>query len=157
MQDMIGDYGDYLDSLKEFPELREQRVSYFARFVEAKRYATHLKFPHVVTLRGDYPSHDEIEAACWDRFGPRDGPCTHYEFTENVRCEITAKLRQDNPDWFDVAVPDHSHEGVWTTLWLQKTGYDYGYQDYCFSDLADKQRFLTLFNSQGHCLLWNKQ
>ena len=40
------------------------------------------------------------------------------------------KHRKDAPG-------EHSHWGVWRAYFVTKTGYDYGYQDFCFKNLED--------------------
>ena len=41
---------------------------------------------------------------------------------------------------------DHSHKGTWTTLYLCKTGYDYGYQDFCFKNEEDAVYFKLIWD-----------
>lgn len=41
---------------------------------------------------------------------------------------------------------DHSHKGVWKTLWLEKTGYDYGFQDYGFKNPEDAFYFKLIWD-----------
>jgi len=36
---------------------------------------------------------------------------------------------------------DHCHWGIWTSHFVCKTGYDYGYEDYCFKNISDAVYF----------------
>jgi hypothetical protein len=45
-------------------------------------------------------------------------------------------------DCFDGRLEPHSHEGTWTIFWLTKTGYDYGFGDFCFSSEEQMQVFI---------------
>lgn len=49
-------------------------------------------------------------------------------------------------DWEEKAfkdVEEHSHVGVWCSMWLGKTGYDYGFSEYYFQNESDRDRFLA--------------
>jgi hypothetical protein len=52
---------------------------------------------------------------------------------------------EDHPD----APGDHSHKGRWKTVWLRKTGYDYGYQDYCFKNAEDAMFFKIFWDEDA--------
>lgn len=52
------------------------------------------------------------------------------------------KTRFDAPD-------DHSHWGTWTSFFVCKTGYDYGYKDYCFKNLEDAFYFKLMWAEEA--------
>jgi len=60
---------------------------------------------------------------------------------ENKIADILANMLE----WDDWSSYPHSHIGIWTNRWLGKTGYDYGFQDYCFKNLSDAIIFKTLY------------
>lgn len=102
------------------------------------RKSIHDKFPHIVTVQGDYGYFDLAEAWLWDNFGPSDGKCLDY-CSEYPRCPLAFPLDEEG---FSSKPEPHSHEGVWTMHWLRKTGYDYGFGDFCFKDLESKEKFI---------------
>lgn len=44
---------------------------------------------------------------------------------------------------------DHSHNGIWSTLFLAKTGYDYGYQDFYFRNPEDAVYFKIMWDEKN--------
>ena len=51
------------------------------------------------------------------------------------------KARPDKPE-------EHSHKGIWTGYFVVKTGYDYGYQDYCFRNPEDAFYFKIIWDGE---------
>lgn len=45
---------------------------------------------------------------------------------------------------------DHSHRGVWKSHYVIKTGYDYGYQDFCFRNLDDAIHFKLTWEGEAN-------
>lgn len=43
----------------------------------------------------------------------------------------------------------HSHWGVWTSIFFLKTGYDYGYCDFCFKNVEDAVYFKIMNSEQA--------
>ena len=52
------------------------------------------------------------------------------------------KTRLDDPG-------DHSHWGIWTSFFICKTNYDYGYEDYCFKNLEDAFYFKLIWAEEA--------
>jgi hypothetical protein len=52
---------------------------------------------------------------------------------------------------------DHEHEGEWSFLWIGKTGYDYGYGEYCFENERDRDSFLAAFSTFTWSEDWDKE
>lgn len=125
----------------------ESGTSMVKRYLEGERVLeredTRRSFPYVVTVESDYPSMDDAEAFCWNMFGPRNGECAQTD-SECPVCPlvINAKTKKLDEDGF-IDVEDHSHIGVWTMFWISKTGYDYGFADFCFKDESDMNIFAT--------------
>jgi hypothetical protein len=83
-------------------------------------------FPHAVILQVAYPELDFANRWCWQQFGPAHGECLE-SYSEYPACNLP------HP---------HNHEGKWFTNWLEKTDYDFGYNEWCFSRREEKNRFL---------------
>lgn len=41
---------------------------------------------------------------------------------------------------------DHCHKGTWRSYYIIKTGYDYGYQDFCFKNIEDAIYFKLIWD-----------
>lgn len=52
------------------------------------------------------------------------------------------ETRLDAPD-------KHSHWGVWTSFFITKTGYDYGYEDFCFKNHEDAVYFKLMWAEEA--------
>lgn len=140
--------------LYEWTPTDEQRAkgSVDCRFRdEAVREERKKRFPYSVIVECNYPEMDFAIRWTWNWLGPRDGRChesgSEYPACELVKATETVKSGTDqegNPwSYKEYAnVPDHAHSGVWSALWLGKTGYDYGYMEFYFSSEADLQKFV---------------
>lgn len=82
---------------------------------------------------GPRPSHDDEEL--WDKWQEQSNVIINEHFK-------MVDARIDAPG-------DHSHWGVWRTLWLGKTGYDYGYQDYYFKNVEDAMFFKIMWDEHA--------
>jgi hypothetical protein len=122
------------------------------------REETHRSFPHIVVLEGVYPEHDFAQRWAWQNFGPQDGKCQDH-YSEYPGCPLVLETKQvvtgsdhQGNAWSENVYKDpgeHSHEGKWKTFWLGKTGYDYGFCEYCFKDEADKDKFFAAWETFG--------
>lgn len=79
------------------------------------------------------------------------GPRPEYEDKEkwDIWQEGVHKIISDHYDKIHDMLDcpgEHSHKGVWETLWLEKTGYDYGFQDYGFKNLEDAFHFKLIWD-----------
>lgn len=124
---------------------------------ETKRNAFKVNFPFAVIMEGAYPEHDYVSRWCWQNIGSCDGECHEGEHSEYTGCPVVLATEHvvtgwyntkdgKRVDWEDVAyndVEDHSHVGNWCSLWLGKTGYDYGFTEYYFQTESDRDRFLA--------------
>jgi len=119
-----------------------------------------LPFPYSAVLEGYYPEHDYAVRWCWQNFGPPRGICTDWH-SEYPACPLvlateyveTGTLRnEDGTDTPKKRVRykdpgEHKHEGVWSSLWLGKTDYDYGFREYAFAREEDREQFLSAFRT----------
>lgn len=86
-----------------------------------------LRFPYTVMLEVAFPELDFINRWCWLHFGPMDGECLE-KYSEYRSCA------EDTP---------HQHTGKWTSHWFVKTEYDFGFNEWHFSEEADRDLLLT--------------
>lgn len=129
-----------------------------------------VRFPYSVVATGIYPEHDYACRWCWQNIGPEDGPCSawHSEYpgcplvleTERVE-RVTGTDKSGNVVTWErkeYANPgEHRHEGPWSFLWLGKTGYDFGYGEYCFADEADRANFIAAFPTFTWSEAWDRE
>lgn len=105
------------------------------KLLKDKRQLLLSSFPYSTVIEGVYEEHDGLSRFCWNEFGPKDcakcpGPyygCNYYP------------LNKEDEDEF----PPHSHSGNWTSLWLGKFGYDFGYEEYFFRFEVNRDCFLA--------------
>jgi hypothetical protein len=130
--------------------------------VDKNRAEREEKLPFVQVVEGAWPEYDVATRWCWQRFGPKDGPCGEY-CSEYPACPqvLATKYLEEKPaymsdeDWEDEwhdgyrNPGDHSHEGSWTTLHFSKTGYDYGVGEYRFANEADRDAFAIVVEGLG--------
>jgi hypothetical protein len=115
-----------------------------------------VRFSYSVVATGIYPEHDYACRWCWQNISPADGWCIDW-YSEYPTCPLVMETehmergtRTDKSgevlscEWKRYANPgEHRHEGQWSFLWLGKTGYDYGYGEYCFTREGDRVNFLA--------------
>ena len=66
--------------------------------------------------------------------------------------KITGKLIDEHFEMIEARLDtprEHSHKGVWRSFFVVKTGYDYGYQDYCFKNLEDAFYFKLMWDEEN--------
>lgn len=85
-----------------------------------------IRFPCSALLLLSYPEMDFANRWCWGEFGPINGECREYQ-SEYPGCNLTYP---------------HSHDGIWTAVWLLKVDYDYGYNEWYFRDDKCLERFI---------------
>ena len=88
-------------------------------------------FPYTVILQMVYPELDFANRWCWQQFGPAQGDCQQYS-SEYPACREEGR---------------HAHQGRWMTHWLAKTDYNFGFNEWCFSNKADQDRFVAFVPS----------
>jgi hypothetical protein len=97
----------------------------------ADRIQRLIRFPHSVMLKVSLPELDYADRWCWQQFGPCDGECKqrHSEYPACSRTEL------------------HSHIGRWTSHWFVKTDYNFGFNEWYFSQRADQDLFLAIVDN----------
>ena len=116
------------------------------------------RFPSSTVLEGHYPEHDYAVRWCWQNISPCHGTCSewHSEYpacplvltTENVEHGTLKDRNGKETPWKRISYAnpgEHEHEGVWCSIWLGKTDYDYGFREYCFANEIDREQFLSAF------------
>ena len=109
----------YLANEEDSPEGRDAEIR--------EREDRLRRFPYSVMLELAYPELDYAHRWCWQRFGPRDGPCRQKD------SEYKACLDET----------EHPHTGKWASYWYVKTDYDFGYNEFYFAGQADRDLFLA--------------
>ncbi len=84
------------------------------------------RYPYSVILTLAFPEVDFANRWCWQNFGPEDGECHQYA-SEYPACSIKGS---------------HHHLGSWMSYWIEKTEYNFGFNEWCFRDAADRDSFL---------------
>ena len=83
-------------------------------------------FPYPFALELSYPELDFANRWCWEQFGAANGECVD-RHSEYRSCMI------EEP---------HQHEGRWLTYWHDKTGYNFGLNEWYFAQDGDRERFI---------------
>ena len=152
----------YEDEKERYERVKKTHPQYYDRYSKdliekvMNRNKIHKDFNYKVVLKGFFPEHDFASRWCWLNIGPCDGKCVeqHSEYpgcplvlaTETI---VKGSYKDKNGiehQWErkDYKAPgEHFHEGVWRGNWLGKTGYDYGYGEFCFKNESDMERFIA--------------
>lgn len=67
--------------------------------------------------------------------------------------EMSTKLIEDHFAMVKTkkdAPKEHNHIGTWRTFYIVKTGYDYGYEDFCFKNKAEAIHFKMIWNGENN-------
>ncbi len=139
--------------------------------IQKERREVWKEFPYVITVAADHYQVDEVTNICRENFGDRHGQCwwTECEYSFDVWYEenkfndkldkiekldkgqgLTKAAKVLSDEYWEMIEErvdkpgEHWHKGVWTTNYLTKTGYDYGYDDFCFKNEVDWLKFLFL-------------
>ncbi|WP_417392522.1 hypothetical protein [Gimesia sp.] len=83
-------------------------------------------FPYPVMLELSFPELDYANRWCWQHFGPSHGEC----FQKHSLYPMCAA---DFP---------HCHIGSWSSRWFVKTDYDFGFNEWYFSNASERELFL---------------
>lgn len=122
------------------------------------------KFPYTAVVEGIYPEHDFSHRWCWQKFGSPEYKQCHEYGSEYPACSLVLATEyietgsykdKDGVEhtWKEKRykeVEKHSHTGTWTTVWLGKTGYDYGFSEYYFLNEADRDAFVKEVPNFGY-------
>lgn len=71
----------------------------------------------------------------------------HSEWSSTI---INVHFEIINEGYFFDQPGDHCHKGVWISRFIVKTGYDYGYQDYCFKSGEDAMYFKIIWDEEAN-------
>jgi hypothetical protein len=121
---------------------------------EDKRAEAISKFPYTIVVESSYPVLDYAHRWCWQNFGPYECKecgehCSEYPACPKVLAIQEYKIKKSYTkdgvvheyDFHTRNPGKHGHEGIWTTVWLGKTGYDYGFSEYYFEKEEDRDKF----------------
>ena len=148
----ISNFEEYITNLEKKEDIYHWPLKdYKDKNGELIRQKVHERFPFVVTCEGDYYENEEIKSWLWRKIGPRDGQCEEeYYPPDLVNCPIFKEAEEDCDGFWKTKegdlVPVHNHQGIWTTCWLTKTGYDYGFVDFCFLHEEHMQMLVEKLN-----------
>lgn len=127
------------------------------------------KFPYSVVAEGEHAEHDYAARWCWQNIGPKNGRCDNYNSTYPA-CPLVLETEyiehgvvklpdgtQQSREWKSYRDPGaHQHQGDWTSLWLSKTGHDYGFNIFFFAHQQDYARFLAAFPTFTWDASWDR-
>jgi len=130
---------------------------------QERRDAILKRFPYSAIVEGHYPEGDTATRWCWQQFGPMNcEECYDYSSeypgcplvlaTEYTETGVYKDKNGEEHRWQEKRYkkPEkHNHEGIWEIIWLGKTGYDYGFYEFCFKNEADRDKFLEAAPSFG--------
>jgi hypothetical protein len=121
---MLADFETFLNEV--YPA--DNANSATARTSEIEERKTRLAaFPYSVILQLSYPQMDFATRWCWQQFGPARGECEQSS-SEYPACHDKSR---------------HVHDGGWSTYWLAKTDYNFGFNEWLFVQQADRDKFLA--------------
>lgn len=135
----------------------EEFLTHDKTWNEEARTEALIKFPYTAVVEGCYPEGDVSHRWCWQQFGPPECKQCYDYASEYPACpmvlaieEYIIKKSYKDKDGkvheydFHTREPEkHGHEGTWTTVWLGKTGYDYGFTEYYFLNEVDRDKFIV--------------
>jgi hypothetical protein len=122
---------------------------------EARKIAI-IKYPYTAVVEGCYPENDFSHRWCWQKFGSPEckqcyDHCSEYPacslvlVTEYIETGTYKDMNGTEHEWKEKRYKEpekHGHDGTWTTVWLGKTGYDYGFTEYYFLNEVDRDAFV---------------
>lgn len=92
---------------------------------------------------------EEIDRLYDEIAGPR--PDRKKKRAWNKWQKITGKIIDEHFEMIEKRIDkpgEHWHKGIWTGYFVVKTGYDYGYQDYCFKNPEDAFYFKIIWDGE---------
>lgn len=140
----LSNFEEYLEYLDSKPDAYRWPKKNLTPEKEKRRKEIHKEFPFFATTEGNYLEHDALCSWLWENFGPRHGLCEEHAYDDEevkIHCPIVLDHKRDS-EGERLDLEEHSHEGVWTTFWCGKTGYDYGFNDFCFSTKEMMEKFI---------------
>ena len=116
---ILSSFDDYLNGTDDAPEDVAGQRSFRSDILA--------RFPNAVMLQVAFPELDFANRWCWNNFGPAEGNCSQKDSRYRV-CDVETQ---------------HSHAGNWATHWFVKTEYDFGFNEWYFSDRSHFDLFLA--------------
>ncbi len=123
----LSNFEEYLN--KEYLIGRENKEEYLNHKI-VERNKILLDFPYSVILKLFYQQIDFADWLLWQILGDKYGYCNQ-EQSDIPACKITGK---------------HKHNGVWTSFWLAKTDYDYGFNEWFFKNKEDCNILISILS-----------
>lgn len=123
----------YSLALTTFEEFLEDYPHTFCEETLKEINETEKHLPYTTTVKWMYVAMDDALPWCWQVFGPKDGLCVDSEC-----CPLVLAYGREK-------VKAHSHQGTWTSIWLGKTDYDFGYEKFFFKYEAARDVFEKYF------------
>ena len=128
------DYELRLSSLDEYLETTDESRSQLIDYFKARTKRVE-KFPHIAMLQVGFIQRDVANRWCFQQWGLADGECQEMHSSYPC-CEI-----ENN----------HSHDdGTWMSVFLAKTDYDYGFNEWYFETEAQRNEFVANLPSIDH-------
>lgn len=118
---ILSSFEEYLAS-EDSPEERAEE--------ERERKERLSRFPYAVMLQVSFAELDFANRWCWQHFGPCEGECLQ-SHSEYPTCDLKG---------------EHSHTGKWTSHWLVKTDYNFGFNEWYFAEKSACEQFLASVN-----------
>jgi len=111
-------FQEYLQSEVDSPDERAE---------QERKYRLQLqRFPFNVVLKISYDELDFANRWCWQTMGPADGECNQHN-SEYPACDRTEP---------------HTHVGNWISRWITKTEYNFGFNEWFFTEAGQAERFI---------------
>lgn len=127
---------------KDYPQHLAGHDSVVAK-MKKQREELQSKFPFVAIVAGGHHQHDIAVRWLYRNVGPQNGPCQEV-YSEFPGCDLVLATKQQKDGWSQYSNPGkHEHVGIWQSVYLGKTGYDYGPAEYYFQNENDKDKFLA--------------
>lgn len=120
-----------------------------------KQKEAHNKFPFVICVEGDSPVISYARRWCWSKWGEDEGLC--YDYHEDYpACPLVLETEEISEYiYFDsdkeekvgyeklyYQAKNHTHNGTWKALPLEKNGYEKFVYDFCFSNSNQLEEFI---------------
>ncbi len=165
----MSEFGKTFEQYMHYISQQEEKYQWALEGLETiqkERREVWKEFPYIITVAADHYWLDDVNDICRINFGERYGQCywRECEFSFDVWYEKnkfddaldkiekhTNKATRIQSDAYWKMIEnridkpgEHWHKGVWTTNYLKKTGYDFGYSDYCFKYEVDWLKFIFL-------------
>lgn len=148
---------------ENWPEQLQKSTTESDNAKQLQREELRKNFPFSAIVEGVYPEIDNAALWCWEHFGDKDGKCQWEHTSEYPGCPLvraTCFIEEGKypdkegkmHDWSEKRykqVEVHEHVGVWTELFLGKTGYDYGNAEFYFKNEADRDAFVSAVPNIG--------